>query len=57
MWLSTVVKTIMYCFGCQNYYLILQITNIIHIAWQRNGNKKSDSVCFADNSNNIDTLC
>ena len=24
--------------------------------WQHNGNKKSDSVCFTDNSNNIDTL-
>ena len=25
-------------------------------SWQQNGNKKSDSVCFTDNSNNIDTL-
>ena len=24
--------------------------------WQHNGNKKSNSICFADNSNNIDTL-
>ena len=25
--------------------------------WQPNGNKKSDSVCFTDNSDNVDTLC
>lgn len=25
--------------------------------WQRYGNKKSDSVCFTDNTNNVDTLC
>ena len=27
-----------------------------YFLWQRNGNKKSDSVCFTDNSNNINTL-
>jgi len=25
--------------------------------WQQNGNKKSDSVCFTDNTSNVDTLC
>ena len=28
----------------------------MYAPWQRYGNKKSDSVCLADNTNNVDTL-
>lgn len=31
--------------------------NNIFVAWQRFGNKKSDSICFTDDTNNVDTLC
>lgn len=30
---------------------------ILSFPWQRYGNKKSDSTCFTDNTNNVDTLC
>ena len=41
--------------GKEAAYLYFLELNFRH-SWQRNGNKKSDSVCFTDNSNNTDTL-
>ena len=41
--------------GKEAAYLYFLALNFRH-SWQRCGNKKSDSVCFTDNSNNIDTL-
>ena len=42
-------------FDKRTAYLYFLVLNFRH-SWQRCGNKKSDSVCFTDNSNNIDTL-
>ena len=46
MTLQKLAKKLEYIFNCKTE----------NVQRQRNGNKKSDSVCFTDNSNNINTL-